>query len=159
MLKGALQWSIYPQRTGSIYRRLWQPLQISPLYAGTHFTDPGRMDSWVNFSGKEGHPIIQPSTRPGIELGTSGLGDRNLKHCANSSDYVITTLPQLLRLVITNNKTPGWRAIWKENKRKRIFSSCHQSLLGFWCPDHTREIRVSIRILNNKAEVCTVGNI
>ena len=30
MLKGALQWSLYPQRTGSIYRRLWQPLQIGP---------------------------------------------------------------------------------------------------------------------------------
>ena len=25
------------------------------------------MESWVNFSGKEGHQNIQPSTRPGIE--------------------------------------------------------------------------------------------
>ena len=30
MLKGALQWSIYPQRIESIYRRKWLPLQISP---------------------------------------------------------------------------------------------------------------------------------
>ena len=32
----------------------------------------------MNFSGKEGHPIIQPLTRPGIEPGTSGLGGRDL---------------------------------------------------------------------------------
>ena len=25
------------------------------MHAGTHFTDLGRMESWVNFSGKEGH--------------------------------------------------------------------------------------------------------
>ena len=37
----------------------------------------------MNFSGKEGHPNIQPSTRPGIEPGTSGLGGRDLNHCAN----------------------------------------------------------------------------
>ena len=55
------------------------------MYAGTHFTDPGRMESWVNFSGKEGHPNIQPSTRPEIEPGTSGLGGRDLNHCANPS--------------------------------------------------------------------------
>ena len=39
----------------------------------------------MNFSGKEGHPNIQPSTRPGIELGTSGLGGRDLNHCTNPS--------------------------------------------------------------------------
>ena len=32
----------------------------------------------MNFCGKEGHPNIQPSTRPGIEPGTSGLGGRDL---------------------------------------------------------------------------------
>ena len=55
------------------------------MYAGTHLTDPGRMESCVNFSGKEGHPNIQPSTRPGIELETSGLGGKDLNHCANPS--------------------------------------------------------------------------
>ena len=35
----------------------------------------------MNLSGKEDHPNIQPSTRPGIELGTSGLRG----HCANPS--------------------------------------------------------------------------
>ena len=30
------------------------------MYVGPHFTDPGRMEGWVNFSGKEGHPNIQP---------------------------------------------------------------------------------------------------
>ena len=39
----------------------------------------------MNFSGKEGHPNVQPSTRPGIEPGTSGLGGRDLNHCANPS--------------------------------------------------------------------------
>ena len=36
----------------------------------------------MNFSGKEGHPNIQPSTRPGIEPGTSGLGGRDLNPSA-----------------------------------------------------------------------------
>ena len=49
MLKDALQWSGYPQRTGSVYTK-------RSMYAGTHFTDPGRMESWVNFSGKKGSP-------------------------------------------------------------------------------------------------------
>ena len=40
----------------------------------------------MNFSGKEGHPNIQPSTRPGIEPGTLGLGDRDFNHCAKSSN-------------------------------------------------------------------------
>ena len=60
-----------PSGPGSIYTK-------RSMYAGTHFTDPGRMESWVNFSGKEGHSNIQPSTRPGIEPGTSGLGGRDL---------------------------------------------------------------------------------
>ena len=57
------------------------------MYAGTHFSDPGTMESCVNFSEKEGHPNIQPSTRPGIEPGTSGLGGRDLNHCANPSAF------------------------------------------------------------------------
>ena len=36
------------------------------------------MESWVNFSGKEGHTDIQPSTRRGLNLGTFGLGGRDL---------------------------------------------------------------------------------
>ena len=43
----------------------------------------------MNFSGKEGHPNIQPSTRPGIEPGTSGLGGRDLNYCANSSAELV----------------------------------------------------------------------
>ena len=52
------------------------------------FTDPGRLESWVNFSGKEDHQNIQPSTKPRIELGTLGLGGRDLNHCANPSALV-----------------------------------------------------------------------
>ena len=85
MLKGALQWLVYHQRTGSISRRPWQPLQISPCMLVLILPTPGGWRSWVNFSGKEGHPNVKPSTRPGIELGTSGLGGRNLNHCANPS--------------------------------------------------------------------------
>ena len=32
----------------------------------------------MNFSGKEGHSNNQPSIRPGIDPGTSGLGGRDL---------------------------------------------------------------------------------
>ena len=39
----------------------------------------------MDFSGKEGHPNIQPSTTPGIEPGTSRLEGRDLYHCANTS--------------------------------------------------------------------------
>ena len=63
------------------------------MYAGTHFTDPGRMESWVNYNGEEGHPNIWPSTRPGIEPGTSRLGGRDLSHCASPS--VIMKLPPM----------------------------------------------------------------
>ena len=48
------------------------------MCGGTHFTDPERMESRVNFSGKEGQPNIQRSTRPGVEPGISGLGGRDL---------------------------------------------------------------------------------
>ena len=41
----------------------------------------------MTFGGKEGHPNIQPLARLGIQLGTSGLGGRDLikDHCANPS--------------------------------------------------------------------------
>ena len=39
----------------------------------------------MTFSRKEGHPNIHPLTRPGIGLGTSGLGGRDLNHCAKPS--------------------------------------------------------------------------
>ena len=35
------------------------------MYAGTPFAKPGGIENWVNFSGKEGHPNIQPSTWAG----------------------------------------------------------------------------------------------
>ena len=39
----------------------------------------------MNFSRKGGLPNIRPSTRPGIEPGTSGLGGTDLYHSANPS--------------------------------------------------------------------------
>ena len=37
-------------------------------YAGTHFTDLEKMESWVNFSGKEGDTDIEPSKEAGDRL-------------------------------------------------------------------------------------------
>ena len=54
----------------------------------------------MNFSGKEGHPNIQPSTRPGTELGTSGLGSRDLNHCANPSAIVIVIVIVLVLVLV-----------------------------------------------------------
>ena len=48
------------------------------MYAGTHFTDPGRMESLLEVNcGKEGHLNIQTSTRLGVETGTLGLVGRD----------------------------------------------------------------------------------
>ena len=41
------------------------------------FYRPRKDGKLSELSGKEGHPNIQPSIRPGIELGTSGLGGRD----------------------------------------------------------------------------------
>ena len=43
----------------------------------------------MNFSGKQGHPNIQPSTRPGIELGTLGLGDRDPNNPSRYEDSIV----------------------------------------------------------------------
>ena len=55
------------QRTGSrISRRIWHAAALMrTINAGTHFTNLERMESCANFSGKEGHTDIQPSTRAG----------------------------------------------------------------------------------------------
>ena len=163
MLKGALQWSVYPQRTGSIYRCKWQPFQISPcilwlvlilptpegwkaewtlagkkitsLLAGSpvelkskrfvfeiflarenrgegplpRFLHAKRTSKTNLFdfnptgepaSRVEGRPNIQPSTRPGVELGISGLGGIDLNHCANPSPpgMIYTVLRLLFEL-------------------------------------------------------------
>ena len=46
--------------------------------AGTHFTDPVRMESRVSFGGKEGHTNVQHSAEPGFEPGTLWLEGRDL---------------------------------------------------------------------------------
>ena len=65
MLKGALQWSVYPQRTGSIYRRLWQPLQISPCMLVLILPTPGGWKAEWTLAGKKVTQIFNP--RPGRE--------------------------------------------------------------------------------------------
>ena len=42
------------------------------MHAGTHFTDLRRMESWVNFSGKEGRQIFQSWQNWEWNLGPQG---------------------------------------------------------------------------------------
>ena len=65
MLKGALQWSVYPQRTGSIYRRLWQPLQIGPCMLVLILPTPGGWKAEWTLAGKKVTQIFNPP--PGRE--------------------------------------------------------------------------------------------
>ena len=55
---------VYPQRTGSIYIYIQSARSVSCMLVLILPTPE------VNYSRKEGHPNIQPSTRPGIEPGT-----------------------------------------------------------------------------------------
>ena len=65
MLKGALQWSVYPQQTGSIYRCLWQPLQISPCMLVLILPTPGGWKAEWTLAGKKVTQIFNPP--PGRE--------------------------------------------------------------------------------------------
>ena len=64
MLKGALKGSA---AYSAHILRIWQP-----LLGGTHFNDVGRMESWVNFSGKDATQIFNPRRGRGLNLGPSG---------------------------------------------------------------------------------------
>ena len=61
----------------------------------------------MNFSGKAGHPNIQPSTRLRIKLGTSGLAGKDLNHCANPSTVVVATVQDYTLPQETKHKTYG----------------------------------------------------
>ena len=65
MLKGALQWSVYPQRNRSIYRRKWQPLQISPCMLVLILLTPEGWKAEGPLAGKKVTQIFNP--RPGQE--------------------------------------------------------------------------------------------
>ena len=65
MLKGALQWSVYPQRTESIYRCLWQPLQIGPYMLVLILPTLGGWKAEWTLAGKKVTQIFNP--RPGRE--------------------------------------------------------------------------------------------
>ena len=65
MLKGTLQWSVYRQQAGSIYRRKWQLLQISPCMLVLILpTLEGWKAEWT-LAGKKVTQIFNP--RPGWE--------------------------------------------------------------------------------------------
>ena len=86
-LKGALQWSIYPQRTGSIYRRKLQPLLSSLCMLVLILpTSEGWKAEWT-LAGKK---VAKYSG-----LGRTGNGTRDLRvgrqrsyHCTNPSALV-----------------------------------------------------------------------
>ena len=80
-LKGALQWSIYPQRTGSIYRRKWQPLLSSPCMLVLILpTSEGWKAEWT-LAGKK---VAKYSTlgRTGIRTRDLRVGRQGSYHCA-----------------------------------------------------------------------------
>ena len=66
MLKSALQWSVYPQQTRSIYRCLWQPLQIGPCILVLILPTPEGWEAKLTLAGKKVTQIFNP--RPGQEL-------------------------------------------------------------------------------------------
>ena len=70
-LKGALQWSIYPQWTGSIHRRKWHLLLSSPcMLVLILLTSDGWKAEWT-LAGKK---VAKYST-----LGRTGNGTRDLR--------------------------------------------------------------------------------
>ena len=60
MLKGTLQWSVYPQRTGSIYRPLWQLIQSSPCMLVLILPTPGGWKAEWPLAGKKVTQIFNP---------------------------------------------------------------------------------------------------
>ena len=76
VFKGAWQWSVYPQRTESTYRRIWQP-----HVCWYSFTDLGRMESWVNSAGKNVTQIFTPRWGRGFNLGPWGWEAEILALC------------------------------------------------------------------------------
>ena len=57
----------------------------------------------MNFSGKEGHPNIQPSTRPRVEPGTSGFGGRDLTTGPTPPLYSLILENVLCLSLVTHN--------------------------------------------------------
>ena len=76
------------------------------MHAGTHFTDPGRMESRVNFSGKDVAQVFNPRPGRGSKRSeTSGLADRE-------SDLTTTPTPPLIkytRKLVKTNQERGER--------------------------------------------------
>ena len=77
-LKGALQWSIYPQRTGSIFRRKLQPLLSSPCMLVLILpTSEGWKAEWTS-AGKKVAKYSTLRQNREMEPGTLGLEGRDL---------------------------------------------------------------------------------
>ena len=94
-LKGALQWSIYPQRTGSIYRRKLQPLLSSPyMLVLILSTSEGWKAEWT-LAGKK---VAKYSS-----LGRTGNGTRDLRVGRQRSYHCANPLLQMIRIYLEQN--------------------------------------------------------
>ena len=120
MLKGALQWSVYPppppQWTESIYRRLWRPLQSGPCMLVLILpTSEGYKVEWTLAGKKVTQTDIQPSTRPGIEPQDLRNGRQRPYRCAEpSATSRLLTWQTETKRFISAKKTP--------------FHTCHECI-------------------------------
>ena len=81
MLRGALQWSVYPQRTGSVYRHKWQPLQISPCMLVLILLTPEWWKAECTLAGKKVTQMFNPRPSWGSNWGP--------QVCANPSAIIM----------------------------------------------------------------------
>ena len=94
------------------------------------------MESWVNFSGKEGHPNIQPSTRPGIKPGTSGLGGRDLTTAPTPPLYNTRKETYSVSYLLLGLHPRNWLNWTRDTKNNVIvFDTGFQSTLPFQKPN------------------------
>ena len=70
MLKGVLQWPVYPQRTESTHIGASNSRFMRSMYAGTHFTNLERKAEWT-LAGKVTQ-MLNPRRGRRLNLGPSG---------------------------------------------------------------------------------------
>ena len=86
------------------------------MYAGTYFTDPGRMVSWVNFSGKWGHPNLYSTlNQAGDQTGIFSIGRQRSLLLHQPLCFYLRQLQvwrsSLLRTEVSTSFLYSW--IWK----------------------------------------------
>ena len=169
MLKGALQWSIYLQRTGSIYRRLWQPLQIGPCMLVLILPTPGGWKAEWTLAGKKVTQIFNP--RPGRESNrgpqdweaeilttapTPPLYSSQLFKLANILEFfdLVTFHVSIFMFKFHTTSAEGARFLWRSGgyspRKFWKFQSLKWQFLAFWDKFRTRLIEYVTFLLKNK---------